>query len=85
MSEDIPSVNVTTPEGHSVDLGPLVHVARQTRRNALVASEHESDTAPGGTVIAATVLGMRITVRTLFGQEVEQVFAAAIDPTRASE
>jgi hypothetical protein len=75
---DAPSLTVTTPEGYVVDLGPLVHVARETRRNSLVASEQESETAPGSTLTAATVLGMRIAVSTLFGRQAEKDFAAAL-------
>lgn len=75
---DDQQLRITTEDGATVDLAPLAEAARGIRRNALQDAEHGRDFVVDKTGVAFTVMGMKIAVRTLYGEEAERAFSAAI-------
>jgi hypothetical protein len=61
---------IETPDGGTVDLGPLIEAAQGIRHNAMIDREHGEETALSRIHVAATMMGMKIAVRTLLGDEV---------------
>lgn len=70
---------VTTRDGVEVDIAPLVHAARNMRRNALQDAEQGVDTAVSRRDTGLITFGMQIAVSNLFGQDAGDAFAARLD------
>jgi hypothetical protein len=70
-----PPLEVTTADGTTIDLAPLITAAHGIRRNALQGSEHDSETTISRQETAFVTMGMRIAVRHLLGPDAEKLFS----------
>lgn len=79
---DAGALEVTTPAGHVINLEPLVTAAHGIRRNALAAAEHEHMTGLNGRDMQMVLMGLRIAVRELCGEDAEAAFDARVSGSR---
>ena len=79
MDNDLSRFLVKTPEDGVVDLGPLIEAAHEIRSNAMIDREHGEEGAASRIGVAYTIMGMKVALKHVLGDEAVRVFSEAVD------
>lgn len=82
MDQEPGSFIITTPEGGMLDLEPLIEAAHGIRSNAMIDREHGEEGAASRIGVAYTIMGMKVALKHVLGDEAVRVFSEAVEESR---